>query len=92
MGTTEEATTFAGTPYYMSPEALQVGKVTVACAHNAQSNGYNAKSDMWALGCVLYEMCCLKHAFDGDNLLGLLYKVRQPHMYSPCVLNDVLDL
>jgi len=30
---------------------------------------------MWSLGCVLYEMCCLKHAFAGDNLLGLLYKI-----------------
>ena len=52
MGTTDEATTFAGTPYYMSPEALQ-------------GIGYNDKSDVWALGCILYEMCTLKHAFDG---------------------------
>ena len=64
MGTTDEATTFAGTPYYMSPEALQ-------------GIGYNDKSDVWALGCILYEMCTLKHAFDGA--------VGQPLSLSLCV-------
>eukprot|EP00048_Salpingoeca_helianthica_P005629 m.89750 g.89750 ORF g.89750 m.89750 type:complete len:709 (-) comp13672_c0_seq2:22-2148(-) len=62
--TFDEATTFAGTPYYMSPEALQ-------CA------GYNSKSDIWALGCVLFELCCLRHAFDGNSLMGLLWKICQ---------------
>ena len=26
-------------------------------------------------GCVLYEMCTLKHAFDAHNLLGLVWKI-----------------
>lgn len=27
---------------------------------------YNAKSDVWALGCVLYELATLRHAFEGQ--------------------------
>ncbi|PIO55878.1 hypothetical protein TELCIR_22732, partial [Teladorsagia circumcincta] len=38
------AKTVVGTPYYISPEMCS-GKT------------YNEKSDMWALGCILYEMC-----------------------------------
>eukprot|EP00050_Salpingoeca_kvevrii_P000580 m.151606 g.151606 ORF g.151606 m.151606 type:complete len:745 (+) comp10154_c0_seq1:287-2521(+) len=62
MGTNEQATTIAGTPYYMSPEALQ-------------SCGYNARSDMWSLGCILYEMCKLEPAFSGTGLMGVMFKI-----------------
>ena len=57
-----QAKTTVGTPYYLSPEACQ-------------NQNYNSKSDVWALGCVLYELCTLKHAFDASNLLGLVYKI-----------------
>ena len=33
---------------------------------------YNNKSDIWSLGCVLYELVTLKHAFEGQNMKGLL--------------------
>ena len=36
---------------------------------------YSYKSDIWSLGCVLYECCMLKHAFESENLLGLVYKI-----------------
>ncbi|KAL2084676.1 hypothetical protein ACEWY4_020194 [Coilia grayii] len=62
MGSCDLATTFTGTPYYMSPEALS-------------HRGYNAKSDMWSLGCVVYEMCCLAHAFEGHNFLSVVMKI-----------------
>ena len=74
--TADNASTLAGTPYYMSPESLS-------------GQGYNAKSDIWALGCIIYELCLLKMAFDGDNLLGLTYKICEgsipdlPEPYSP---------
>ena len=36
-----------GTPYYISPEMCE-GKT------------YDDKSDIWALGCIVYEMACLQ--------------------------------
>lgn len=49
--TKDFANTCIGTPYYMSPELFK-------------NKPYSYKSDVWALGCVLYEMCNLRHAFD----------------------------
>lgn len=48
------ASTNVGTPYYQSPEIL-----------NGQL--YNAKSDIWALGCILYELATLRLPFDARN-------------------------
>ncbi|XP_026227334.1 serine/threonine-protein kinase Nek11 isoform X2 [Anabas testudineus] len=62
MGSCDLATTFTGTPYYMSPEVLN-------------HQGYDSKSDIWALGCLLYEMCCLTHAFQGPNFLSVVIKI-----------------
>ncbi|XP_071381998.1 serine/threonine-protein kinase Nek11-like, partial [Centroberyx affinis] len=62
MGSCDLATTFTGTPYYMSPEVLN-------------HQGYDSKSDIWALGCILYEMCCLTHAFQGPNFLSVVMKI-----------------
>ncbi|XP_053184149.1 serine/threonine-protein kinase Nek1-like [Scomber japonicus] len=47
--TEELATTSIGAPLYLSPEIWE-------------SKPYNNKSDIWALGCVLHEMCTLKSA------------------------------
>eukprot|EP00906_Rhabdomonas_costata_P011443 RCo016311 len=52
--TLAQANTLCGTPYYFSPELCR-------------SKPYNNKSDIWALGCIVYEMCTLKHAFDAKN-------------------------
>ncbi|XP_043820266.1 serine/threonine-protein kinase Nek8 isoform X2 [Dromiciops gliroides] len=46
-----KAYTVVGTPCYISPELCE-GKP------------YNQKSDIWALGCVLYELASLKRAFE----------------------------
>ena len=54
--------TCIGTPYYMSPEIFK-------------NKPYNHKSDIWALGCVLYEMTTLNHAFDANSLNGLASKI-----------------
>lgn len=53
-GTMDFASTRIGTPYYMSPELFN-------------NKPYNHKSDIWALGCVLYEMAALSHAFDASR-------------------------
>jgi serine/threonine protein kinase len=54
----QEVQSLAGTPYYMSPECLK-------------GIGYNAKSDVWSLACVVYELCNLEMPFKGDSLLTL---------------------
>ncbi|XP_010882942.2 serine/threonine-protein kinase Nek11 [Esox lucius] len=83
MGSCDLATTFTGTPYYMSPEVLN-------------HQGYDSKSDIWALGCVLYEMCCLSHPFEGHTFLSVVMKVvegetpRLPSSYS-LELNAVMQ-
>ncbi|XP_036617841.1 serine/threonine-protein kinase Nek11 [Trichosurus vulpecula] len=62
MGSCDLATTFTGTPYYMSPEALK-------------HQGYDTKSDIWSLACILYELCCMNHAFTGHNFLSIVLKI-----------------
>ncbi|NWZ95128.1 NEK11 kinase, partial [Nesospiza acunhae] len=82
MGSCDLATTFTGTPYYMSPEVLK-------------HQGYNTKSDIWSLGCILYEMCSMNHAFTGQNFLSIVLKIVEgetpslPDRY-PSKLNAVL--
>jgi len=56
------ALTQTGTPYYASPEVWK-------------DKPYNSKSDMWSLGCVLYEMAALKPPFTANDLQGLYKKV-----------------
>ncbi|MEJ1285737.1 NIMA (never in mitosis gene a)-related expressed kinase 11 [Cricetulus griseus] len=62
MGSCELATTLTGTPHYMSPEALK-------------HQGYDAKSDIWSLACILYEMCCMDHAFSGSSFLSVVLNI-----------------
>jgi serine/threonine protein kinase len=36
---------------------------------------YGFKSDVWSLGCCLYEMCTFKHAFDAKSFQALAVKI-----------------
>ena len=58
----EFAKTLVGTPYYLSPEICMKKK-------------YNSKSDIWSLGCVLFECMFLKHAFEGNNIGELIKNI-----------------
>uniref|UniRef100_A0A7S3D5J6 non-specific serine/threonine protein kinase n=1 Tax=Palpitomonas bilix TaxID=652834 RepID=A0A7S3D5J6_9EUKA len=58
------AKTMIGTPYYMSPELCK-------------NKPYNYKSDIWSLGCVVYELATLRHAFDARDFNGLVVKILQ---------------
>eukprot|EP00750_Incisomonas_marina_P005404 INCI13935.3.p1 GENE.INCI13935.3~~INCI13935.3.p1 ORF type:complete len:1700 (+),score=443.82 INCI13935.3:343-5442(+) len=62
------ARTQIGTPFYLSPEICN-------------DKAYNHKTDIWALGCLLYEMCALKVPFEARDMPGLIRKIiygRQP--------------
>ena len=61
---TMEAHSKVGTPLYMSPEVLR-------------GDGYDWKSDIWSLGCLLYELAMLKSPFksEGLNLYSLFQKI-----------------
>jgi len=56
-----------GTPAYMSPEQLRGGAV-------------DKRADIWAFGCVLYEMLTGRHAFAGDTVPDIVARIveRQP--------------
>ena len=60
--TSSYAHTFIGTPYYISPELCK-------------DQPYNDKSDVWALGCVLYELCTLNHPFEGGTQVEIYEKI-----------------
>ncbi|XP_058585866.1 serine/threonine-protein kinase Nek11 isoform X7 [Neofelis nebulosa] len=83
MGSCDLATTLTGTPHYMSPEALK-------------HQGYNTKSDIWSLACILYEMCCMNHAFTGSSFLSIVLKIVEgdtpslPQRY-PRELNTIME-
>lgn len=79
------AVTVVGTPYYISPEMCE-GKI------------YDEKSDVWALGCIAYEMACLQRPFDASNLHALVNKIvrgQYPPIrgdYSPRYKHLIRDL
>jgi NIMA (never in mitosis gene a)-related kinase len=79
--TSELAKTAIGTPYYLSPEICE-------------NKPYNNKSDIWSLGCILYELLTLRHAFEAGNMKGLVLKILRgtyppiPSIYS----RDMADL
>jgi len=63
------AETEVGTPYYLSPEICNGDK-------------YSFKSDVWMLGCLLYEICYLKRPFEGESI----------NMIMKNILNNSPDL
>jgi len=64
-----------GTPYYMSPEQIEDMR-------------YNEKSDIWSLGCFLYELATFSPPFNATNQLSLALKIKSgnvdniPNIYS----------
>ncbi|MCF8063138.1 MAG: protein kinase [Deltaproteobacteria bacterium] len=51
-----------GSPSYMSPEQVREKPV-------------EERSDIFSLGCVLYELLCGEKAFSGDNEYAVMYKI-----------------
>jgi NIMA (never in mitosis gene a)-related kinase len=77
--------TQTGTPYYASPEVWN-------------DNPYSYKSDLWSIGCVVYELCALRPPFQGKDLDELYENVcrgqpeRINQMYSDDLWNMILML
>lgn len=68
--------TCIGSPYYMSPELFK-------------EQQYSEKTDIWSLGCFLYELITFNHPFEAHNLANLTYKVTStPHPRIFCSDNN----
>lgn len=57
------ASTYVGTPFYMSPEI---------CA----AERYSLYSDIWSLGCVIYELCSREPPFNAKTHFDLIQKIK----------------
>ena len=81
--TMEKAKTMVGTPYYLSPEILE-------------NKPYDAKSDIWSLGVLLYEMMTFKMPFSANSFPILVVKILRgnytppPTIYSKD-LREIID-
>jgi serine/threonine protein kinase len=78
------ASTYVGTPFYMSPEI---------CA----AERYTLKSDIWSLGCIIYELCSREPPFNAKSHFQLVQKIKEgkiaplPAVYSPELNNVIKD-
>jgi NIMA (never in mitosis gene a)-related kinase 10 len=54
-----------------------VGTMFYSCPEIIKNEPYNEKADIWALGCVFYEICCLEPPFYTLNMLALANKITQ---------------
>eukprot|EP00899_Mesostigma_viride_P004465 jgi/Mesvir1/14019/Mv11907-RA.1 len=69
---TNEAFSKVGTPYYVSPEVVK-------------GSGYDWKSDIWSLGCMLYELLTLRSPFEitGEYSLYAVFQKISSGSYVP---------
>ncbi|KAJ9287393.1 hypothetical protein DTO021C3_5084 [Paecilomyces variotii] len=76
------ASTYVGTPFYMSPEICAAEK-------------YTLHSDIWAVGCIMYELCQKQPPFNAKTHIQLVQKIREgkfaplPDFYSPELKNVI---
>ena len=79
------AQTNVGTPFYMSPELIAEKR-------------YDERSDIWALGCLIYELAALRPPFDATNAVVLGKKIeagrfeRIPRKYSDDLFNVIRSM
>ncbi|KAI2470113.1 kinase-like protein [Annulohypoxylon bovei var. microspora] len=78
------ASTYVGTPFYMSPEI---------CA----AERYTLKSDIWSLGCIIYELCAREPPFNAKTHFQLVQKIKEgkvpglPKVYSAELMSVIKD-
>ena len=82
MASHDFASTYVGTPFYMSPEI---------CA----AERYTLHSDIWSLGCIMYELCARVPPFNAKTHFHLIQKIKEgrvdplPTLYSPELQNVI---
>jgi serine/threonine-protein kinase len=69
---TEELGVLVGTPQYMAPEQAQ-----------GQNDQIDERSDVYALGAILYEVLTLRPVFRASNVLSLLFKAVEEAPVAP---------
>ncbi len=65
----------AGTPQYMSPE-------------QCRGETLSGRSDLFAVGALLYEMLTYQKAFQGDSVTGIMHKILTHTPYPPYLVSD----
>lgn len=60
------ATSMQGSIFWMAPEVL----------HN-DKRGYNAKIDIWSLGCLVLEMWAGRRPWNQEDMYAVMFKVSQ---------------
>uniref|UniRef100_A0A8C3CEF1 NIMA related kinase 10 n=1 Tax=Cairina moschata TaxID=8855 RepID=A0A8C3CEF1_CAIMO len=55
--------------------ASVVGTILYSCPEVVKSEPYGEKADVWAAGCILYQMATLNPPFYGTNMLSLATKI-----------------
>ena len=79
------AQTNVGTPFYMSPEIIN-------------EKSYDERSDIWSLGCLVYELAALHPPFNAKNQISLAMKInagrfaRIPKHYSDELFNVIRSM
>ncbi len=66
----EMASTQVGSPLYSAPEVLTYD------FYDNSKNFYDSKSDIWSIGCVLYEMLTGKTPFFGTTVSEILRDIK----------------
>ncbi|CAN1827727.1 Probable serine/threonine-protein kinase DDB_G0276461 [Linum perenne] len=85
MGIEEDNIRKHTTPAYRAPEMWDLYR----------RDRISEKVDIWALGCLLFRICYLKSAFDGESKLQVLngnYRIPESPKYSLAVTDLIRDM